>query len=126
MKVTKSRARFLLIAGYIAMLIGAIDPMEGSLLILPGSGLVAFGTFFSDEERWIIIYRLWYSSWSLSAWALYGWPLCWVALAGLPRTLCGGDYSSCRTRSAGQWASGARTHRAGYCGLASSWGYGTW
>ncbi len=51
--------RFLLIAGYAAMLIGAIDPMEGSLLILPGSGLVALGTYFDDAERKIFIYRLW-------------------------------------------------------------------
>ena len=41
------------------MLIGAIDPMEGSLLILPGSGLVALGTYFSDEEHSVFIYRLW-------------------------------------------------------------------
>ena len=59
MNTTNPWARFLLIAGYITMLIGAIDPMEGSLLILPGSGLVALGTYFSDEERSIFIYRLW-------------------------------------------------------------------
>ena len=52
-------SRFLLISGYIVMLVGAIDPMEGSLLILPGSGLVALGTYFSDEEHSIFIYRLW-------------------------------------------------------------------
>ena len=51
--------RFLLISGYIVMLVGAIDPMEGSLLILPGSGLVALGTYLADEERKIFIYRLW-------------------------------------------------------------------
>jgi len=59
MNTTNPWGRFLLIAGYIAMLVGAIDPMEGSVLILPGSGLVALGTFLSDEQRWIIIYRLW-------------------------------------------------------------------
>jgi hypothetical protein len=51
--------RILLIAGFLAMLIGAIDPMEGSLLILPGSGLVALGTFLGNQHRGIIIYRLW-------------------------------------------------------------------
>lgn len=57
---TSSRLpRFLLIAGYIAMLIGAIDPMEGSLLILPGSALIAIGTFLSHQQTGIIIYRLW-------------------------------------------------------------------
>jgi hypothetical protein len=59
MNTTNPWGRFLLIAGYVAMLVGAIDPMEGSVLILPGSGLVALGTFLSDEQRWIIIYRLW-------------------------------------------------------------------
>ena len=42
-------ARILIIAGSIAMLIGAIDPMEGSLVILPGSGLVALGTFLHPQ-----------------------------------------------------------------------------
>lgn len=58
MNTAVSRARILLIAGNLAMLIGAIDPMEGSLLILPGSGLVALGTFLAHKERYIIIYRL--------------------------------------------------------------------
>ncbi len=59
MNTTNRLPRFLLIAGYIAMLIGAIDPMEGSLLILPGSALVALGTFLGNQHRGIIIYRLW-------------------------------------------------------------------
>lgn len=59
MSTTNPWAGFLLIAGYLTMLIGAIDPMEGSLLILPGSGLVALGTYFSHEERSAFIYRLW-------------------------------------------------------------------
>jgi hypothetical protein len=59
MNETNLWGSFLLIAGYIAMLVGAIDPMEGALLILPGSGLVALGTFLSHQQRWIIIYRLW-------------------------------------------------------------------
>ena len=41
------------------MLVGAIDPMEGSLLILPGSGLVALGTFLGHGERSLITYRIW-------------------------------------------------------------------
>jgi ABC-type iron transport system FetAB permease component len=59
MNTSNRLSRFLLIAGYIAMLIGAIDPMEGSLLILPGSALVAMGTFLSSQQRGVIIYRLW-------------------------------------------------------------------
>jgi hypothetical protein len=57
---TVSRSSQLLIpAGYIAMLIGAIDPMEGSLLILPGSGLVALGTFLGQGKKQLLIFRLW-------------------------------------------------------------------
>ena len=58
--MTKSNAwlRFLYIAGFILMLVGAIDPMEGSLLIVPGSGLIALSVFLGHEQRWIVIYRM--------------------------------------------------------------------
>ena len=52
-------SRILTIVGSVAMLIGAVDPMEGSLLILPGSGLVALGTFLEQRERRLIVYRTW-------------------------------------------------------------------
>jgi hypothetical protein len=52
-------SRILVIAGGIAMVIGAIDPMEGALLILPGSGMVALGTFIARSERRLIAYRVW-------------------------------------------------------------------
>jgi hypothetical protein len=45
--------------GYTAMLIGAIDPMEGAFIILPGSGLVLLGTYLSRSERWLVLYRFW-------------------------------------------------------------------
>ena len=41
------------------MVVGAIDPMEGSLIILPGSLLVALGTFLGQSERRLIAYRVW-------------------------------------------------------------------
>ena len=44
--------------GGIGMLVGALDPMEGSLLILPGSALVALGTFLSPTERRFLSYRV--------------------------------------------------------------------
>jgi len=50
MKTAIPWARILLIAGYIAMLVGAIDPIEGSLLILPGSGLVVLGTYLGGQQ----------------------------------------------------------------------------
>lgn len=52
-------SRILFTTGGIAMLVGAIDPMAGSLLILPGSGLVALGTFLGQGERRLIAYRAW-------------------------------------------------------------------
>jgi len=51
-------SRGLIAVGSIAMLIGAIDPLEGSLVILPGSGLIALGTFLSQNERSFFTYRL--------------------------------------------------------------------
>jgi hypothetical protein len=51
-------SRILIIVGSIAMLGGALDPMEGSLVILSGSGLVALGTFFNQGERGFFAYRL--------------------------------------------------------------------
>ena len=49
----------MVVVGGIAMLVGAIDPMEGSLLILPGSGFFAIGTFLGQSERRMIVYRVW-------------------------------------------------------------------
>lgn len=51
-------SRILVTVGSVAMLIGAIDPMEGSIIILPGSGLVALGTFVGHNRRQLIFYRL--------------------------------------------------------------------
>jgi hypothetical protein len=59
MKARKIESRTLLIVGCIAMLLGAIDPLEGSLLILPGSGLVALGVYLGRKERRTILYWLW-------------------------------------------------------------------
>jgi len=52
-------SRILIIVGSIAMLVGALDPMEGSVVILPGSGLVALGTFLGQSQRRWIAYRVW-------------------------------------------------------------------
>lgn len=40
------------------MVLGALDPMEGSVVILGGSGLVALGTSLSQEKRQWFAYRL--------------------------------------------------------------------
>jgi hypothetical protein len=52
-------SRFLLVFGGLAMVVGAVDPLEGSFLILPGSGLVALGTYLAQAERWLITFRMW-------------------------------------------------------------------
>jgi len=61
MKTRNSRAlwsRVLVVLGSIAMVIGGIDPMEGSFIILPGSLLVALGTWLGLSERRLIAYRV--------------------------------------------------------------------
>lgn len=50
-------SNILVIAGGIGMVVGAIDPMEGSLLILPGSALLALGTYLGQAERRVIAYK---------------------------------------------------------------------
>lgn len=52
-------SRILVIVGSIAMLIGAIDPMEGSLLILPGSGMVVLGTLLGKSRHRVLLYWVW-------------------------------------------------------------------
>jgi hypothetical protein len=59
MNARKLWSRILIVVGSIAMLVGALDPMEGSLVILPGSGLVALGAFLAQNERRWIAYRVW-------------------------------------------------------------------
>ncbi|MGI6418207.1 MAG: hypothetical protein ACOX1P_21340 [Thermoguttaceae bacterium] len=58
MNARNAWSKILIIAGGIGMLVGAIDPMEGSLLILPGSGLFAIGTCLSRADRRLIAYRV--------------------------------------------------------------------
>jgi hypothetical protein len=54
MKPAAPWTRALTPIGYLSMLIGALDPLEGSLAILPGSALVAVGAYLSpDARRWL-------------------------------------------------------------------------
>lgn len=50
------RSRAWVMAGLAAMLVGALDPLEGSLLILAGSALAAFGVrrVPGPARRWLI------------------------------------------------------------------------
>jgi hypothetical protein len=45
------------VAGLIAMLVGAIDPLEGSVIIVVGSGLVALSSFLAHDKRHLLAYR---------------------------------------------------------------------
>jgi len=47
-----NRSRSLVIVGLLLMVIGALDPLEGSVVILGGSALVAAGAFFSRTHRY--------------------------------------------------------------------------
>jgi hypothetical protein len=51
MNVAPQWPRILLIVGVCCMLIGLVDPLEGSLVILPGTGLVALGAFLGKSRH---------------------------------------------------------------------------
>jgi hypothetical protein len=53
---SKFWSRLLKAVGGTVMAIGTLDPMEGSLLILPGSGLVALGVYLAGTNRHIVLY----------------------------------------------------------------------
>lgn len=81
---TRSRwSNILIIAGGIGLVLGALDPMEGSLLILPGSGLLALGAYLGRAERRLFVYKVWAfvlvligvgALWGLSAVGGFGGP----------------------------------------------------
>jgi hypothetical protein len=63
MNARKVWSRILISVGGIAMVVGAADPMEGSLVILPGCALVTLGTYLGDSGRgllmqWLLIFIL--------------------------------------------------------------------
>ena len=49
-------SRILVVVGLVAMVIGVLDPLEGSLVILPGTGLVALGALLGKSRRRIFLY----------------------------------------------------------------------
>ncbi len=52
-------SRILKVVGCIAMMLGTLDPLEGSLLILPGSGMVALGVYLGGKDRRTVWYWFW-------------------------------------------------------------------
>jgi hypothetical protein len=62
MNTTKTKnisARILFIVGVIAMIVGMLDPLEGSVIILAGSGFVALGTWLGNKGRALSVYWAW-------------------------------------------------------------------
>ena len=57
MSNSKRWPNLLSVAGGVGVVLGAFDPLEGSMLILPGSALLALGSYFSGEEVRVITYR---------------------------------------------------------------------
>ena len=60
------------IAGFVCMIIGAIDPLEGSIVILVGAGLAALGAFLGKSRY----RRLFYWAFGLTlvgVGAMFGW-----------------------------------------------------
>jgi hypothetical protein len=49
-------SRILVIVGLILMVIGAIDPLEGSIIILPGTGLAALGAWLGKSRFRKLLY----------------------------------------------------------------------
>ena len=41
------------------MLVGTVDPLEGSLLIMPGSGMIALGVYLGGKDRRTVLYWTW-------------------------------------------------------------------
>jgi hypothetical protein len=54
----KLLSQILFIAGGIGMAAGAVDPLEGSVVILPASLLMALGTLLGKNERRLVLYRM--------------------------------------------------------------------
>ena len=59
MKSRKTWSRTLVVVGGIAMVAGALDPLEGSVVILAGSALVALGTYLGDTGRSQLVFWIW-------------------------------------------------------------------
>ena len=59
MRDMKRWSKLMSVVGAVGLVVGSFDPMEGSALILPGSGLLALGSYLGHEDRRFIAYRTW-------------------------------------------------------------------
>jgi hypothetical protein len=49
-------SRILVILGLFGMIVGALDPLEGSVIILPSTGLAALGAYIGQTTRRKLLY----------------------------------------------------------------------
>ena len=52
MKEKTKWKRIIYITGVIALIIGALDPLEGSVVIAAGSSLIALSTYLTKDRHW--------------------------------------------------------------------------
>ena len=52
-------SRLVSLLGGVSLVAGSFDPMEGFVLVLPGSALLALGDYLGRRDRRIIAYRTW-------------------------------------------------------------------
>jgi hypothetical protein len=52
-------SRIVKVVGCVAMMLGTLDPLDGSALILPGSGLVALAMYLGGRDRRTVLYWTW-------------------------------------------------------------------
>ena len=77
-EVKSLSARVLFIIGVIAMVVGILDPLEGSVIILAGSGLVALGTWLGNRGRALSVY--WACLFGMTAFGVIA--LFWLSAVG--------------------------------------------
>jgi hypothetical protein len=56
MKTAIIWSRIFVIVGLAGMLLGAVDPLEGSFIILPAVGLVALGAILGKSRHRVLLY----------------------------------------------------------------------
>jgi len=56
MPTNRRWSRILAVAGLVVMLLGAVDPLEGSLVILPGSALLAIAAWLGQSRQRKVLY----------------------------------------------------------------------
>jgi len=59
MRDLKGWSRLVSLLGGVSLVVGSFDPMEGSVLILSGSALLALGSYLGRRDRRIVAYRMW-------------------------------------------------------------------